>query len=142
MASVVDLVPKRDEVVAARTGLIASVWLRWLAALRDAVNAAPQLEAASVRLPGQSGSMLATAFNLAPLKAGLYRVSVFLRETSGSGAVVSVGYTFDGVTSTVDVPSCGSVLVQVDADSALTYGITASGVSYDAALVVERVEAA
>ena len=142
MALFLGLVPKRDEVLDARSGLIASVWLRWLSALRDALNAAPQLEAASVRLAAQSGSVLATAFDLPPLKAGLYRVSAFLRETSGSGAVVSVGYTLDGTTGAVTVPICGSVLVQVDAESALTYAITASGITYDAALVVERVEAA
>lgn len=121
-------------------GRLSRPWLRWFVPLLAAVNASPGRVERSTRLSAQSGSVLATALALPVLPEGLYRVSAFLRETTGSGATVSVGFTLNGVAGTASVPRNGAVLVQIDAGSVLTYAIDAAGMVYDAAIVVERVE--
>lgn len=128
-----DRVPALDAVVDV-TGKVAPRWLRWFGALWQAVNAAPLRVGASVALSGVSGATAATAFDTPALAAGLYRVSAF---TTG-GAVVSVGFTADGVASSVTVT--GAALVPVDAETSITYAIADPGVVYDARIVLERVE--
>lgn len=114
--------------------LMASRWVRWFGAVWEALAVAPARIGASVALAGVSGATAATAFDTPALAAGLYRVSAY---TTG-GAVVTVGFTVDGVASSVTV--AGVALVPVDAETSVTYAIADPGVAYDARIVLERVE--
>lgn len=147
MAAFLDIVPKRDELIDALSGYVARPWLKWLTTLRDALNAAPQREVPTVEVSAETATVSATDFPAPPLKAGYYRITTFVRVTSGSGTVTpAITFTDDGseLTLTLDaVADVGSEtrMVRVDAASSISYTLTVSGSpTYDAALSLERVE--
>jgi hypothetical protein len=140
-----------------RTGMITRAWFNWLLSIITRVQAsASSVPSASVELTGQTASIGVTAL-IPSAHAGLYRVSWRFRVTTAAGVAssltVSVHSTDGGIVCQQDSaaytgnlttrPQSGSVIVQVDAGSALSYSTTyvsnpAAAMVYDLALYLEQ----
>lgn len=138
---------------------VSRVWQVWFRSLIDAVNAAT-LGVATVTLAAQSASISTTDALPDTGASGLFRVSWFLRvtqaATTSSSVAVTVGWTDGSVAltssgaaltgNTTSTYQTGSLLVQADAATALTYSTTysstgATAMQYGLSLTAERVGA-
>jgi hypothetical protein len=114
---------------------MAKGWQQWFIDLLARVGSALQLLAV-VTLPAPSGASIpATGIPLGNPSAGLYQVSWYARITTAAGVssslTVSIGWVEHGVAlgfsgpaltgNTVTSVQTGTVLVQIDANSAITY---------------------
>ena len=141
----------------AQTYLITRVWNQWLLSLTNRLqSAATILKVDHITTP-QSASLPPTSFPLA-LAAGLFRVSWYARvvqtATTSSSLVVTIGFTDGGVGcqqsgpamtgNTLTTTQSGSVLVQSDQATALTYATTysstgATPMKYTLTVMLEQV---
>lgn len=113
------------------------IWIKWLTALLTAASASSQ-QIGSVFLAAQAAAITTTAIPLPPLTDGLYRINYYVRKTTvpsvSSSLTVTVGWTDGGIAltssgaaltlNTTSAYQAGSVLVQADANSSLTYAVS------------------
>ena len=155
-------IPYRDGMV---TGVepnpswVSRIWQTWFRSLTDAVNAAPQVRS-TVTLTGQSASISTTDALPDTGASGMVRVTWFLKvtqaATTSSSVAVTVGWTSGSVAltssgaaltgNTTSTYQSGSLTVQADASTAVTYSTTYSSVGatamqYGLSVIVERVGA-
>jgi hypothetical protein len=128
-------------------------WRRWFQEVKDAIDRSAQRVGAVVALTAQSASVSGST---AVLDAGLYRVSWLLRvtqaATTSSNLQISIGATSGGLATTqsgaalaspaAGVVQSGSVVVLVDAGTAITYAtayasVGATALAYGLSLTVE-----
>ena len=149
--------PLRTPVTDEPGRMLSRPWVAWVTDLVLKVDHDPTV-VSSVSLTTQAASIAATTFvrNLSP--AGLYRLSYFTRitraATTSSSVTVAMGAVNGGVTvslagaamtgNTTSTVQSGSVHVQSDAGTALTYTVTyaSSGgttMQYGLWMSVERV---
>ena len=121
-------------------------WGQWFSALRDGVNASPQVTG-EVALTAQQASISATALPLPALTNCCVRVSVFSRITRPATTSSSVQVTIGGTDGGVAYPLVGTALtgnttatvgsqtwvVSADAGSSVTYAVSYSSVGATAA---------
>ncbi|MCX6550361.1 MAG: hypothetical protein NTY02_05020 [Acidobacteria bacterium] len=131
----------RDPMVEARTGYVPRVWVSWLMALANQVDAAA-FRLQTVSLTAQGAAITTTAVPIASLTAGLYRVSYALRitraATTSSSATVTIGWidgtvtcgqAFAAVTgNTTATVQSGTVLLRCDNDGPITYAVAYASV--------------
>lgn len=115
-------------------------WRWWFQGLKDGIDRAAQRVGSAVALTAQAATIAATALPTGTLAAGLYRVSWFLRitqaATTDSSVAVTIGATVDGVatsqagealtSNTVGAVQSGSVIVEADQASSITYAVAYS----------------
>jgi hypothetical protein len=130
-------------------------WRHWFQQVKDRIDATAARVGATLALAAQSAAAAGTL--LTATEAGLYRVTWTARvtqaATTSSSLAVSIGATADGVTTsqagaaltsnTVGAVSSGSVLVEADTATAITYATAYSSVGatsmlYALSIVVER----
>ncbi len=155
-------IPYRDSLTIEQPpnpGWVSRVWQTWFRTLIDGVNACAAV-VASVTLTAQSASISTTDALPDTGASGLFRVSWFLRvtqaATTSSSVAVTVGWTDGSVAltssgaaltgNTTSTFQTGSLVVQADAASAITYSTTysstgATTMQYGLSLTVERVGA-
>jgi hypothetical protein len=120
---------------------------------------APQ-RLSTVELTSQSASIAATAIPVGSLSSGLYRVSYYTRvttaATTSSSLTFSLSFTDDAITvalagtamtgNTTSTAQSGTYLLQMDANSPITYSTTyasvgATSMQYKLSVVLEAVNA-
>jgi len=116
-------------------------WLRWFNSLVQQFGATASIEGA-VSLSAQNGTIATTAFNLPTLQPGLYRVSYYARITQAatvsSSLSITIGWEDGGVAcsatstavtgNTTSTVAQGSVILNADQASAITYAATRASV--------------
>jgi|TARA_R110000787_G_scaffold66267_2_gene148918 hypothetical protein len=138
------------------SGRVTQAMRYWLLALADRVNTTPN-RVAEGTASTQAASLSATAFSIASVLPGLYRLSMAARitraATSSSSLIVTFGWTqavacafasaamTGNTTATVGT---ATVLVRVDKDSSITYATTyassgGTAMQYRLDVVCERV---
>ena len=138
------------------SGRVTRAMRYWLIALTDRLNTTPNL-VASATASTQSASVSATAFSIASVDPGLYRLSMAARitraATTSSSLTVTFGWTQAVSCSAASAAMTGnttattgtfSVLVRVDKDSSLTYATTyassgGTGMQYRFDVTCERI---
>ena len=147
----------RDPIAEAKTGLVPRVWVSWLQALAQQVDAAA-FRVQTVSLTAQGATIATTSVPIPSITYGLYRVSYALRitraATSSSSATVTVGWkdgtvscaqAFTAVTgNTTATVQSGTVLVRCDAAGPITYAVAyastgATSMQFQLDVVVEAV---
>lgn len=112
----------------------------------------------AVRLTGQSASIPTTAIPLPSLTAGRYRLTFYARVTTVAGVssslIVTFGWTESGVSLIISSPaltgntvtsvSTGTVMLEIDGGTALTYATTyasnpAATMQYRLSITIEAV---
>lgn len=140
-------------------GLVSWHWAEFFLGQQTAIAATPQ-RLRRVTLSAQTAAVPTTAFPLAALAAGLYKVTWFLRivtpasvssaatVTIGSTDTAGVAYTQSGpsdVDNVVNLARSGVILMRCQQASPLTYAISYASVgtpmTFDAELLVESVGA-
>lgn len=142
-----------------REGTITEVWIRHFQTLNQIVGNASE-RITTVSLATQGASIASTAFSLAALSAGRYRVSYFATitraATTSSSLTVAVGFTNDAISksfsgtavtgNTTSTVQSNTWLLNVDATTPITYSTTyasvgATSMQYALEFVVEKVDA-
>lgn len=133
-------------------------WYQWLIALvRRIQNAAQLLKV--IALTGQAAAIGATSIPLGTTTSGLFRVSWYTRvtqpATTNSSLTVTIGWTESAVVltrsgaaltgNTVTTGESGSLLLQGDANAAITYAtayvsVGATPMQYRLSVTVELVQ--
>ncbi len=110
-------------------------WLRWLGGLSTQIASNPS-RVTTVASGPSSASIPTTAIGAAPLAAGLYRITGYLRVTTAalttSSVAVALGWSDGGVTcagpliaavtgNTTASTGTGTATVRIDASTPITY---------------------
>jgi hypothetical protein len=140
------------------TPYLSADWYLWFFAQANRVQQAPPVLGTPTSLTSQSASIGTTALTLPALSGGVYRVSWYARITTAatvsSSLTVTIGFTETAITlstsgsaitgNTTTTTQSGSVLLQIDAASSLTYSTTyasvgATSMVYRLSLTCEQV---
>lgn len=154
-------IPYRNDLVVGQPpnpSWISRVWQIWLKAVVDAVESAT-VTVGSASLTAQAAAISTTDALPDTGASGLFRVSWFLRiaqaATTSSSVAVTVGWTSGSVAltssgaaltgNTTSTYQSGSVMVQADANTALTYAtsyssVGATAMQYALSVAVERLD--
>lgn len=154
-------IPYRNDLItgqAPNENWMSRVWQVWLKTLVDAVESA-SVTVGSASLSAQSAAISTTDALPDTGASGLFRVSWFLRvttpATTSSSVAVTVGWTSGSVAltssgaaltgNTTSTYESGSVTVQADASTAITYATTysstgATAMEYALSVSVERID--
>ena len=147
----------RDPIAEARTGLVPRVWVSWLQALAQQVDASA-FRLQTVSLTAQGAAIATTSVPIASLPAGLYRATYALRVTraasSSSSLTLTLGWKDGGVSctqafaaatgNTTATVQSGTVLMRVDAEGPITYSVAYASVGgtsmqYQVVVVVDAI---
>jgi hypothetical protein len=151
--------PANDPVINLRTGKVLKVFMDWVSALVEDVDASPA-RLAPVELTQQGAAIGTTAVPTGVLSAGLYRVSWRARitrpATTSSSLTVRIHTTESAVSvsesgaaitgNAVGTVASGSMLVRIDHATPISYSTTyasvgATSMQYRLDVVVEQVYA-
>lgn len=159
MAAQLSHVPARSVLGLLTGGMlrVSEDWRRWFQQVKDRIDATTPVIGSVLALTAQAASV-AGSVETPTLEAGLYRVSWSVRvtqaATTSSSVAVTIGATVGGVpttqvgdaltANTVGAVQSGSVLVEADAATAITYATTyasvgATAMAYGLRVSVERV---
>jgi hypothetical protein len=136
----------RDPIALPKSGLLPQIWVSWLQALVQQVDAAA-FRVQTVTLTAQGAAITTTSVPIASLPAGLYRITYAIRitqaATTSSSVTLTVGWPDGGVAcsqagaaitgNTTATVQSGTLLIRSDNDGPITYAVAYASVGATAA---------
>ena len=125
-----------------REGTLPDIWVKYFQSQSDTLKLSPSVASTPVSVTAQAASIGITAIPTSTLAGGLYRVSYYARitraATVSSSLIVTIGWTETGVSliqsgaaiigNTTASNQNGTLFLQVDASSPVTYATTYASV--------------